>query len=296
MCGFVQPRFTPPGPATRQLKTIAHPLNSRDRPPGYTKAPSLALRPQSPQSRSDQLAERKAAEQDVFLREVDDALRQDEMSGFFKRYGLPVGAAIVAALLGLAGFLWWQHSQRQDAGERGEQFTLALDRAEAGQLAEADKMLGTVAGDTGTGSAAAATLMRAGIAAQQGRTDEAAKLFAQVAADGDAPKPFRDLATIRDVALRFDAMPPQQVIDRLKPLAVAGNPWFGSAGELVGMAYMKQGRNDLAGPLFAAISKDKEAPEALRRRVRQLAGLLGVDAIEDPGKAVAEQLDQTAPQ
>lgn len=231
----------------------------------------------------------------MFLREVDDALRQDEMTGFFKRYGLPVGAAVAAGLLGLAGYLWWQHSHHQHAGERGEQFTLALDRAEAGQVADADKMLASVTADAGTGSASAAKLMRGGIAARQGRTDEAAKLFAQVAADGDAPKPFRDLATIREVALRFDALPPQQVVDRLKPLAVAGNPWFGSAGELVGMAYMKQGRNDLAGPLFAAVAKDKDAPEALRRRMRQLAGLLGVDAIEDPERAVADQLDQAAP-
>ena len=29
---------------------------------------------------------------------------------------------------------------------------------------------------------------------------------------------------------------PQRVIDRLKPLATPGNPWFGSAGELVAMA------------------------------------------------------------
>ena len=82
-------------------------------------------------------------------------------------------------------------------------------------------------------------------------------------------------------------MLPQQVVDRLKPLAVPGNPWFGSAGELVGMAYIKQGRTELAGPLFAAISRDKEAPASLRSRSRQLAGLLGVDAIDDPVKAAS---------
>ena len=75
------------------------------------------------------------------------------------------------------------------------------------------------------------------------------------------------------------------MIDRLKPLAVPGNPWFGSAGELVGMAYLKQNNTALAGPLFAAIARDKDAPETLRNRVRQLAGLLGVDAIDDTAKA-----------
>jgi hypothetical protein len=50
---------------------------------------------------------------------------------------------------------------------------------------------------------------------------------------------------------------------------------------MVGMAYLKLGKNDLAGPLFAAVSKDKTVPDSLRNRTRQMAGLLGVDAVED---------------
>lgn len=223
------------------------------------------------------------------MREVDEAVRQDEMVGLFRRYGLPIGAAIAVLLLALAGYLWWDHSRKANAGEHGERFTMALDRIEAGRLEDADKALAILATEAADGSGASAKLMRGGIAQQQGKAEAAAKLFAEVAADSDAPQPFRDLATIREVAIRFDAMPPQQVVDRLKPLAVAGKPWFGSAGELVGIAYLKQGKNDLAGPLFAAISKDKTAPESVRRRARQMAGLLGVDAIEDVTKAVAEQ-------
>jgi hypothetical protein len=52
---------------------------------------------------------------------------------------------------------------------------------------------------------------------------------------------------------------------------------------------MKQNRNDLAGPLFAAISRDKALPESLRRRTQQLAGLLGVDAIDDVAKAAGDE-------
>lgn len=225
------------------------------------------------------------------MREVDEALRQDEMVGLFRRYGVPVAIVVVLGLLALAGYLYWDHSRKQAAGEVGERFTLALDKLDAANLPAADKELVGVIEDGGAGSAAAARLLRGGIALKQDKQADAAKLFAEVAADADAPKPFRDLATIREIAVKFDSLPPQQVIDRLKPLAVAGNPWFGSAGELVGIAYMKQGRNDLAGPLFAAISRDKATPESLRRRTRQLAGLLGVDAIDDVAKAAGTDAD-----
>src|SRR5690606_39779026 len=96
-----------------------------------------------------------------------------------------------------------------------------------------------------------------------------------------SPQPYRDLATLRSVATRFEEMQPQQIVDRLKTLATPGNPWFGSAGELVAMAYLKQGKQDLAGPLFAAIAKDEDVPQTLRSRTRQMAGLLGYDAVVD---------------
>jgi hypothetical protein len=247
----------------------------------------LALRPTPPSSPKDKLAVQKAAQQDVFLREVDDALREDDMLGAFKRYGKQIGIIVVAGLLVFGGYLAWDSAQDRAAGERGEQLTLALDDVQQGRLADANKKFGELAANAPDGSKTAAQLMQAGIALQQNRTADAVKLYAAVAADDGAPKPYRDLASIREVAANFDAMPPQQVIDRLKSLAVPGSPWFGSAGELVGGAYLKQNRKDLAGPLFAAIAREKDLPETLRNRARQMAGLLGVDSIDDTAKAAS---------
>lgn len=210
------------------------------------------------------------------------------MSSLFKRFGVPVTAAIVLGLAGLGGYLWWENNQKAAIAQRGEDFTMALDKIEAGNLEAGDKALQPLAKEGGSGSSAAARLMRGGVALEKGKRDEAVKLFEQVAADADAPQAFRDLATIRQVAAGFDTMPADQIVTKLKPLAVPGNAWFGSAGELLGMAYLKQGKPELAGPLFAAISRDKDAPESLRRRTRQLAGMLGVDAIDDPEKMVKE--------
>lgn len=244
----------------------------------------MALRPDPSQTRSEQLAQRKAAEQDVLLREVDDALREDEMFGAIRRYGRPIALGVALGLVALGGYLWWESSSKGAVGEHGEQLTMALDQVEARRLGEGDKALAKLAGEAEGGSRAAAKLMRGGIALEQKKPAQASRLFAEVAADDKAPQPFRDLATIREIAVKFDSLPPQQVVDRLKPLAVPGNAWFGNAGELVGLAYLKQNKPELAGPLFAAISKDKQAPETLRGRARQLAGLLGADAIDDVAK------------
>ena len=243
----------------------------------------MALRPDD---KTPLPADKKAlAQQDVFMREVDEALREDQLKTAMTRYGVVAGIAVVGLLLALGGWLWWREHQQAVAGEQGEKYMIALDQVEAGQLAPATAALRPLMDEGAAGARTAATLMQAGIALEQGRKAEAAKLYAGIAADDAMPQPYRDLATIRAVAIDFDNLPPAAVIARLKPLAVPGNAWFGSAGELVGAAYLKQGRNDLAGPLFAQIAKDPKVPESLRNRTRQMSGLLGVDAIVDVDSA-----------
>ena len=245
----------------------------------------MALPPDNPKKSAAD--ERFAAQQDGFLREVDEALREDQMASALKRFGLPVAAAIVVGLLGLGGYLYWDHAAKRKAADSSEKTILALEKFTGGSADGAITDLSALAKDGSDGSKTAAALLIAGMKQQQGKMDEAAKAFAAVAADAAAPQPYRDLATVREMAIRFDAANPQQVIDRLKPLAVPGNAWFGSAGEMVGLAYLKQGRPDLAGPLFAAVGKDKGVPETLRARARLVAGQLGFDPGEAP--TVAEQ-------
>jgi hypothetical protein len=251
----------------------------------------LALRPNKSLTRADP----GQAQQDVFVREVDDALREDQLKEALQRHGRIAVVALGAALLALGGFLWWREHQQAAAGEAGEKLTVALDQVEAGRLAPAATALVPLAKDGPDGARAAAQLLQAGIALEQGRRADAARIYAAVAGDGDTPKPYRDLATLRAVATEFDSLPPATVIARRKPLAAPGNPWFGRAGELVGAAYLKQGRGDLAGPLFAAIAKDPGVPDTLRGRARQLAGMLGVDAIVDVDRALADSPVAGAP-
>jgi len=248
----------------------------------------LALRPIDPKSPTSSAVSRELAQQEGFLREVDEALRQDEALGLAKRYAKPVGLGIFAGLALFGAYLGWAHLQQGKREARAEAFITALDQLQTSNLAKANDLLAPLAKDGGDGSQAAAMMLRAGIASEQGKTAEAAGLFGEVAAMSSAPQPLRDLSTIRQVVLRYDSMKPEEVIAALKPLAVPGKPWFGSAGELLGLAYMKQGHNDLAGPLFAAISRDKTVPDSLRQRTRQMAGLLGVDAIDDVKQVVQD--------
>lgn len=256
----------------------------------------MALRPPS-DSQPPKPGSREEAQQEGFLREVDEALREEQMVNSIKRYAMPVGLAITAGLLALAGYLYWDHTVKTEGAERSQRTLIALERLEAGELDAAAKDFALLAKEDSEGTRAVALMQLAAIAAKQGKVDDAAKQFNAIAADAKVPQVFRDMATVRAVALKFDTMKPEEVVAKLKPLAVPGNAMFGSAGELLGMAYLEQGKPDLAGALFAQIGKDKNVPASLRSRMRQLAGGLGYDGGDEDIKELeaASENEAAAP-
>ena len=236
-----------------------------------------------------------AARDNMFMREVDDALRQDQMAGIVQNYGKIILIGIVVVLLALGGWFYYRHATAEAAGERGEELTNALDAVRNNNLSGAANALKPLETADQPGYRAVSQLLAAGIAQEQDNPKAAAATFAKVAADESLPQPLRDLALIRQTAAEYDSLKPADVIARLKPLAVPGNPWFGSAGEMVAIAHMRMNKPDLAGPLFQKLAEDKQVPETIRSRARQLAGVMGVDAVVDPSKAQGVSAPVTAP-
>ena len=238
--------------------------------------------------------EKKAAQDEVLLREIDDAVREDQFREFAQKYGRVLLGVTVVGLLAFGGYLLWDSRQEAAMEATSEQLTAVLDQAEAGNLDSASNAAAKLAAGSEGGAKAAALLTQAGIAMDRGRTADAVKIYAQVAADSATPPALRDLASIREMAASFDTRNPADVIARLEPLAVPTNPWFGSAGELVAMAYLEQGNRKRAGALFGEIARSDDVPDTLRSRARQMAGLLGVDAIEDADAFMEEQRSPAA--
>lgn len=217
---------------------------------------------------------------EAFLREVDEELRRDQLTSFWTRYGrwLVGGIGIALALFG--GALYWHHRQTEAAGVAGERLTAALDDLTAQRVDAASGSLATLAASDVDGVRASAKFSQGNVLLQKNDLKGAAAKFGEIAADTSLAQPFRDLGLIRQTSAEFDTLKPDIVVTRLKPLVVKGNPWFGSAGELVAAAYLRMNRNDLAGPMFAQIAKDETVPATIRQRAVQMAGVLGIDAVD----------------
>ena len=92
------------------------------------------------------------------MREVDEALREQQMQDAARKYGLPIGIALVVIIAGVGGWLWWDGRQTAEDADRGERLTMALDRIEKGNAASADEMLTQLAGEDDAKATAALML------------------------------------------------------------------------------------------------------------------------------------------
>jgi hypothetical protein len=226
----------------------------------------LALTPDTPD-----------APNEAFLREVDENLRRDQLESFAKTYGKWLIAALVLFLVAVGGYLYWQHKQQEKSQAQSEELTKIYEQIGSGGAEGAKPRLKALENSGNDVVRAVALMADAAIALDASDRATAISKYRAIANDKGIPEPYRDAATIRSTTLEFDTLKPEEVISRLEPLAKPGNAWFGTAGELTAMAYLKQGQKDKAGRLFAAITADPQVPETIRNRAEQIAGTLGID-------------------
>ena len=217
------------------------------------------------------------APNEAFLREVDENLRRDRMESFAKTYGKWVIAAVIVFLAAVGGYLFWQNKQKEKAAAQSEELTSVYNQVGNGGIEGAKKKLEPLAKADNDVVRALAMLTEAAVALGSNDRNTALAKYRAISADKGIPDAYRNLALIRSTALEFDQIKGSEVVSRLAPLAKPGDPWFGSAGELTAMAYLKDGQKDKAARLFAAIANDKQVPDTVRNRAAQIAGSLGID-------------------
>ena len=213
-----------------------------------------------------------------FAREVDEKLREDQVRDFGKKYGGWIIGAVLLFLAAVGGWLYWQDRQAKQAQADSETLAAIYADIAAQKVATVPQRLKPLEDSSNEIVSATARFAQAAVALEKNDRQTALAKYKDVAADDGLPKAYRDLGTVRATALEFDSLKPEQVIDRLAPLTKSGEPWFGSAGELTAMAYIKQGQKAKAGKLFAQIAADSQVPPTIRTRAVQVAGTLGVDA------------------
>lgn len=149
------------------------------------------------------------------VRDVNDALAQDEFNENIKSMLPLLILAALVIILGAAGMEIYKYFHHRDTQAQTALLASALASSDNAQLAELD------------GAHKAIALFKLAAAKQ----DKAAA-YSEIAADKSVPDTFRDLATILSVQTRFDAgaTDAKALLTEVTPLAVKKeSPWQAQA-------------------------------------------------------------------
>ncbi|MBR2655000.1 MAG: tetratricopeptide repeat protein [Loktanella sp.] len=210
------------------------------------------------------------SDSDSFINEVTEEMRREKLFGYLRRYGW-IAVVIVLGIVG--GTAWNEYRAAQDraaAEAAGDALLAAL--GENDEAVRAAAMSGVEA----SGNAAVVTaLLTASTQQEAGEIDAAAATLGELAARGDVPAIYRDLAAIKAAMLPVGDNATR--LDALEALAQPGQPFRLLALEQ--MAYLTLEGGDQAGAvaLMRQITEDAAVTRGLQERAQSLLIALGED-------------------
>lgn len=201
---------------------------------------------------------------DVFD-EVEEQLRADRYQSMALK-ALPWAGALLGLALIVALAAWGYQSYTSKAvAKASEQYAQALDAFQAGRTDEADRLFGEVAKSPSKTYKALALQQQGGIKLAAGKTDEAVKLFdASAAAAPDYV--VGDIARLKSAFALLDTASYKDIDARLEPLMKDGRPYRAQAREARAFAKILAGDYQGAKEDFIVISLMPDAQDGARAR------------------------------
>jgi hypothetical protein len=213
------------------------------------------------------------AENNEFIREVNEDYRRDQVAEIWRRYSGVIIALAVLVVAGVGGWRYWQHDQGVRAQAASERFEVANRLAREGKTAEADKAFEAIEAEAPAGYALLARFRSATETAKRDPKAGAAEYDA-LANDTKIGTGLRDLARLRSALLRVDGTDADAALATLQGLAAPNGPFRHTAREMLGLVALKRGDFEGAGRWFDQINADAQTPQNLRQRIEVYAALV----------------------
>ncbi len=218
---------------------------------------------------------RGAVNSDEFIREVDEAVRQDRWLQLAKEYGVYLIAGALAIVLGTGAGVGWrtyQHNQRLEEARRYAAAEQLLRQNHPGEAAAAFQALAKEA-DHGYGIVA--RLRAAEAQAKAGDQKATEQELSSLAKDPHAAPEYQQLGDLLAAQRDVDTADPASLSRQLASLTGPAGAWRHSALELEALAQLRTGQTDAARRTLQDLLDDPGTPPDLNRRAGELLASLG---------------------
>jgi hypothetical protein len=199
------------------------------------------------------------------LREINDELKADKLHAFWREFQVPLITGVVALLLGVAGFNFWNHKQFEEKAASTSSVITALDQKDSSAA---------LLKESGAEESPPIMLMLAAGEAAKTDSAKAITLYQRVIENKKTPDIMRKRAMLDSVLLGLNNpknLAADKALADLKTI-IDDNDMFVAEAHLLSGLIVKnlQKKPTESEAHFKAVVDDKFAPESLKERAKAL--------------------------
>lgn len=209
-----------------------------------------------------------------FIREVDEAVRQERYKALWDKFGIYIIVLVLALIIGTIAYNVWKYLEESAAKTAGDAFTAALVLESGNDQADADKTFEELAEDGPSGYSVLSRFQLASSQAKAGETDKAVEAYEGLANDRRVDNILKGLATLQAAKLRIDEADYAEMQERLDGLAMGTSAWRFSAKELLGLSAYQNDDLEAAEEQFSSLLVDAGTPRNMRERANVMLALI----------------------
>ena len=213
---------------------------------------------------------------DIF-REIDEELRQEHYAKLWRSYGKYVIGAAVALVLVMAGAQGWKQYRIASRQADSARYSAATALLVEGRTQDAAALFSQLAEDASEGYQVLSRFHQAALRAKGGDVAGAVALYDRLADDDAVDKPMRTAAVVLSVMqlLASDGVVSPDRRERLENTAQQKSRWAPSVHELMGLLALKEGNLEVARDRFKKLVDDAAAPAGARARAARMLAVIG---------------------
>lgn len=215
-----------------------------------------------------------ADEQEAFIREVTEEVKNDNLKQMWEKYGIYIILLVVLAIVGAVSFESFKSWRRAKSETWSDTYAYALNLENQGKYDESLKVLEQMEKTGGNIYSDIARLQTSNILFEQGKNEEAIKVLEEIAADKSINKKLRDVSAVKLASYKLDNAPREEIDALLQPLIRENGSWANIAKEMTAMAAIRDGNIEEAQVLYNEILNTPNLPDGLKMRVQDMLSVL----------------------
>jgi hypothetical protein len=223
------------------------------------------------------------AQDDGFLREVEEEIRRERIEKLWRQYGTYFIAGAALIVFGVLGYQYLQNRRTTAAEATGARYMDAVALADDGKEGSAAAEFKKIAEDGTGGYPDLAHLQLAGALLKEGKKADALATYEALANKADADDLLRGYAALQAAAMRLGDADFTEMQNRLNPLIGDESPWRYSARELLGLAAFKAGNWNEARTVLTPLLVDQKTPQSIVERAQIVLAEIATSEIAKKG-------------